>query len=173
MPDNILQKITYGMYIVSSVRDGRFNGQVVNTVFQTTDVPPMIAVCINRQNLTHEFISASGRLSVSILAEEAPMTFLGTFGFKSGRAIDKFKAVQFRVLDSGCPVVLEYALGYIEAVVKNQQENGRHTLFTCEVTGSEIISAGTPMTYEYYHRVKKGLTPQSAPTFAARIPDKT
>jgi ferric-chelate reductase [NAD(P)H] len=168
MPDTILSKLTYGMYIVSSMNNGRFNGQLANSVFQITDSPATVAVCINRQNLTHEFISASGRLTVSILSEEAPMIFIGKFGFKSGRAIDKFKDTQFKLLESGCPAVIEYSVGYFEAVVKGRQEAGAHTLFTCEVVGSELFSAAVPMTYEYYHLVKKGLTPKAAPTFTQR-----
>jgi ferric-chelate reductase [NAD(P)H] len=168
MTDNVLHKITYGMYIVSSVKGGRFNGQVANTVFQITDLPPMIAVCINRQNLTREFIASSGRLVISILNEETPMNFIGKFGFKSGKDTDKFNDTAFKVLPSGCPAVLDNCIGYIEAVVKRSQENGVHTLFACEVSGSEFIASGNPMTYEYYHRVKKGLTPKTAPTFAQR-----
>ncbi len=156
------------MYIVSSVKDGAFNGQVVNTVFQTTGTPPMIAVCINRANLTHEFVSASGKLAVSVLTEEAPMTFIGKFGFKSGRAVDKFRDTRYKLLASGCPAVLDYSLGYMEAVVRGRQENGQHTLFSCEVTGEGITGQGKPMTYDHYHQVKKGLTPQAAPTFAQR-----
>jgi ferric-chelate reductase [NAD(P)H] len=165
MAGTILNKLTYGMYIVSSVKDGRFNGQLANSVFQITDSPAMVAVCINRQNLTHEFISASGRLTVSVLAEEAPMSFIGKFGFKSGRAIDKFQDTRFKLLESGCPAVTDYSIGYFEAVVKGRQETGAHTLFMCEVADRELLSAAVPMTYEYYHRVKKGLTPQAAPTF--------
>ncbi|MGE5309084.1 MAG: flavin reductase family protein [Deltaproteobacteria bacterium] len=165
MEDSVFRKITYGMYIVSSVKDGRFNGQIVNTVFQITDAPAMIAVCINRMNLTREFIEASGLLSVSVLSEETPMTYIGRFGFRSGHDIDKFKDTKSRVLASGCPVALDHSLGYIEAVVKDRQENGAHTLYTCEVRDSGIIAAGRPLTYEQYHEIKKGLTPKSAPTY--------
>jgi len=168
MDGNAFHQLTYGMYVVAAAKDGRYNGQIVNTVFQTTDAPPTIAVCVNRGNLTHEYIAASGRLCVSILSEEAPMTFIGKFGFKSGRDIDKFEDTGFRVLDSGCPLVLDYALGYLEAKVVARIETGAHTLFSCEVTGNGIIAAGKPMTYAYYHEVKKGLTPKTAPTYATR-----
>ena len=53
------QKISYGLYVVSSGTDGKFNGQIANTVFQITSEPPTIAVSINKQNLTHEFIKES------------------------------------------------------------------------------------------------------------------
>ena len=168
MDTTVFQKMTYGMYVLATAKDGTYNGQVVNTCFQITDQPPTIAVCINRANLTYEYLQASGILSVSIISQEAPMIFLGKFGFRSGRDIDKFKDTGFRVLDSGCPVVLDYALGYLEAKVVARQDNGPHTLFSCAVTNSGMLAAGTPMSYAYYHEVKKGLTPKAAPTYVTR-----
>ena len=78
----VVQKICYGVYIVSSKKDGRLNGQIANTVFQVTSEPPTIAVSINKQNLTHEFIEASKVFTVSIVSQDASMTLIGHFGFK-------------------------------------------------------------------------------------------
>ena len=50
-----LFNLNYGMYIISSKKGNDFNGCIVNTVFQITPEPPMIAVSVNRQNLTHEY----------------------------------------------------------------------------------------------------------------------
>jgi flavin reductase (DIM6/NTAB) family NADH-FMN oxidoreductase RutF len=52
MNPKALQRIGYGVYIVSSKKDGSINGQIANTVFQITSEPPTIAVSINKQNLT-------------------------------------------------------------------------------------------------------------------------
>ena len=43
-----LYNISYGIYIVSSKKEDRINGQIANTVFQTTSEPTTIAVCINK-----------------------------------------------------------------------------------------------------------------------------
>jgi flavin reductase (DIM6/NTAB) family NADH-FMN oxidoreductase RutF len=51
-----LQKISYGLYVISSKKDEKFNGQITNTVFQVTAQPPTIVVSICKQNLTCEFI---------------------------------------------------------------------------------------------------------------------
>jgi len=53
---NALHKISYGIYIVSAHRDGAINGQIANTVFQITSTPATLAVSINKDNYTHEFI---------------------------------------------------------------------------------------------------------------------
>lgn len=165
MDKNVLHNISYGMFIVSANRESILNGQIANTVFQITSEPVTIAISINNKNLTYEFIKASGRFGISILSEEAPLPFIGKFGFKSGRNEDKFKGVNFKVLPSGCPVVTDYSIAYIEAKVINSFDCFTHTLFLGEMTDSAIFKEGRPMTYDYYHQVKRGFTPPSAPTF--------
>lgn len=162
---NVLHHISYGMFVVSSNKGSSFNGQIANTVFQVTAEPAAVAISINKQNLTHEHIEASRQFSVSILNEEAPLNFIGKFGFKSGRSTDKFKGTAFKVLDNGLPVVLDYTIGYLSAKVVNKFDCGTHTLFLGEIISGVLIKSGKPLTYSFYHQVKRGSTPQSAPTF--------
>jgi flavin reductase (DIM6/NTAB) family NADH-FMN oxidoreductase RutF len=165
MDPNVLHNIGYGMYVVSSNKGNLLNGQIANTVFQVTSEPITIAISINKKNLTHEYIESSRRFSVSMLSEDTPLSFIGKFGFKSGRVEDKFKDTKFIKLDSFCPVALDNALCYFEAKVMNQFDCGTHTLFLGEMTNSRILKVGKPMTYDYYHQVKRGATPETAPTF--------
>ena len=165
MDPNVLHNIGYGMYIVASNKGDSLNGQIANAVIQITNDPVTVAVSINKQNLTHEFIEKSGKFSVSILSEDTPLNFIGKFGFKSGRKEDKFKEIEFKKLSSGCPAVLDYSLGYFDAKVINKLDCGTHTLFLGEMIESGILKTGTPMTYSYYHQVKRGTTPRTAPTF--------
>lgn len=162
---NVLHNIGYGMYVVSSNKGGLFNGQIANSVFQITSEPVTIAISINKKNLTHEYIEASSRFSMSILNENTPLSFIGKFGFKSGRTENKFKDVNFKRLASGCPVVLDNAIGYVEAKVVKKLDCFTHTLFIGEMAEAAMLKPGKPMTYEYYHMEKRGTTPSSAPTF--------
>jgi len=156
---------SYGLYVVSSRKGDRLNGQIVNTVFQVTAEPPTIVVSINRSNLTHEYMSTSKVFSASILSTDAPMTFIGNWGFKSGREIDKFKGAGYRIGTTGAPIVLDYALGYIEAEVISTLDVGTHTIFVGKVADCGVLKSGEPMTYAYYHQVKKGRTPKAAATY--------
>jgi flavin reductase (DIM6/NTAB) family NADH-FMN oxidoreductase RutF/rubredoxin len=162
-----LFKVSYGMYIVSSKYDDRLNGQIANTVFQVTSEPPTVAVCINKQNLTHQFIETSRLFTISILSTEATMQFIGKFGFKSGRDTDKFKDTRYKVGVSMAPIVLDYSIGYLEAKLVNSIDVGTHTLFFGEIINTETINDKEPMTYAYYHEVKKGKSPKTAPTYIA------
>lgn len=162
---NVLRNISYGMYVVSSNKESLFNAQIANTVFQITNEPIIIAVSINKKNLTHEYIEKSQRFSISILEENTPLEFIGKFGFKSGRTENKFIDIKSKVLSSGCPIVLDFSLSYLESKVVNKIDCFTHTIFLGEITESEILKSGKAMTYAYYHQIKGGTTPKTAPTF--------
>jgi flavin reductase (DIM6/NTAB) family NADH-FMN oxidoreductase RutF/rubredoxin len=160
-----LYKLGYGLYVVCSKKGNQFNGQIANTIFQVCSEPPVIAVAINRQNLTHEFIVQSKVFTGSILSQGVPLSYIGNFGFKSGRQINKFQGVQYKFGETSVPVVLDHTLAYLEAKVINQMEVGSHTIFLGEIVAADVVKEGEPMTYAYYHHVKRGTTPQTAPSY--------
>jgi flavin reductase (DIM6/NTAB) family NADH-FMN oxidoreductase RutF/rubredoxin len=165
---NAFYKIGCGMYIVSTAHGGKLNGQLVNAVVQVTAEPPQIAVSLNKQNLTCQMCAKSGVLTVSVLDKEAPMTFMGRWGFKSGRDIDKFEGVQVRMGKNGAPIVLDHALAYFEAKVTGSIDAGTHLVLIAEVTEAEILRDEEPMDYMYYRMVKKGLTSKFAASYQAK-----
>ncbi len=162
---SVLHSISYGLYVITSKDGERINGQIANTVFQISNDPPTVAVSINKQNLTNEFIKNSGLFAVSILSEEAPLFLIGQFGFKSGRDVDKFAGVNYHTTAQGLPYLEEGTLAYIEVKVVQEVDAKTHTIFIGEVTAAEALKKGNSMTYAYYHQVKKGGTPPAAPTY--------
>lgn len=165
MNKSAFYKLSYGLYVITSGKEGRYNGQIANTVFQVTSDPPTVAVSINKQNFTHEHILTSRRFAVSILEEATPMTMIGQFGFKCGRDINKFEGIGTRIGKTGIPVVTEHAVAFIEAEVVGEMDCGTHTIFLGRVVECEVLKAAEPMTYAYYHTVKGGKSPKSAPTY--------
>jgi flavin reductase (DIM6/NTAB) family NADH-FMN oxidoreductase RutF/rubredoxin len=162
-----LHSCTYGLYVVSSRKGDKFNGQIANTVFQVASEPPIIAVSISKQNLTHEFITESRVFTASILSRETPLSFIGHFGFKSGREIEKFKDINYRLGETRTPIVLDHTLAYLEIKVNNQVDVGTHTIFLGELVGADVLKQGEPLTYAFYHEVKRGSTPKAAPSYVA------
>jgi len=161
----VFRDLSYGLYLVATMDKGRFNGQVINTLIQVTSEPPRVAVIINKKNFTHELILKSKVFSASVLEEATPMTFLGPFGFRSGRDISKLDKVAFKEGITGCPLITEHALSVLEAKVADQVDLGSHTIFIGDVVSSEVLKEGTPITYQYYHQVLKGKSPPNAPTY--------
>jgi len=168
-----LHKISYGLYVICSKNEEKINGQIANALFQVTAEPATIAVSINKQNLTHEYIEKSNFFTVSILSESTPMSFIGNFGFKSGRDIDKFKDVEYKLGKAKVPIVLDNVLACIEVKVIDKIGVGTHTIFIGKVEDAEILSEDKPMTYEYYHKVKGGVSPKTAPTYNSMVDKET
>ena len=162
-----LYKLGYGLYVVSSRKGDRLNGQIANTVFQITSEPPTIAVSINKNNLTREFITDSRVFSVSILSQDTPLSFIGHFGFKSGRDMDKLEGINYKTGETQAPVVTDHTLAYLEAKVIQEVDVGTHTIFIGELVDADVLREGEPMTYAYYHQVKRGTTPKTAPSYIA------
>ncbi len=160
-----LHSISYGLYIVGSRKGDKVNAQIANTVIQVCSAPPTISVCINRGNLTHEFIHASKVYTVSVLSQDTPLSFIGTFGFKSGRDSDKLEGINYKIGSTQAPIVLDHAVAFLEAKVTAHVDAGTHTIFVGELVDVEVLSEAQPMTYAYYHQVKRGTTPKSAPSY--------
>jgi len=160
-----LHKLSYGLYIVGSRKGDRLNGQSANAVFQVTSEPPTIAVSINKNNLTHEFIKESRVFSASVLSRETPLPFIGHFGFQSGRDVDKLEGINYKIGDTQAPVITDNAIAYLEVKVVQEIDVGTHTTFIGELVGADVITEGEPMTYAYYHQVKRGITPEAAPVY--------
>lgn len=165
MDPKALHRISYGLYVISSRKGDRLNGQTANTVIQVSSEPPTISVCINKGNLTHEFIKDSGVFAVSVLSQDTPLSFIGRFGFKSGRDVDKLDGINHKIGETRAPIVLDNTLAYLEAKVTKEVDAGTHTIFMGELVGAEVLREGEPMTYAYYHQVKRGTTPKTAPSY--------
>ena len=165
MNPKALYKLGYGLYIVASKKGDKLNGQIANTVFQITSEPPTVAVSINKKNLTWEYIKDSGVFAVSVICQDAPLSFIGQFGFKSGRDVDKLSGINHKIGQTGAPIILDNTTSYLEAKVSNEMDIGTHTIFIGEVIDGDVLNEKPCMTYDYYHQVKRGTTPKTAPSY--------
>lgn len=164
-----LWKISYGLYVVSSRKEDRFNGQIANTVFQITAQPPLIGISINKENLTHEYITHSAAFSVSVLSTETPMEFIGLCGFRCGRDVAKFDELAYRIGKTGVPIVTDYSVAFLECHVTRSVDVNTHTLFIGEVVDAGIMDDKQLLTYEFYHRTMKGRAPRTATTYLSDV----
>ena len=155
--------LSYGVYILSTGYENTYNGQIINALMQLTSDPICLAACLHKENYTTELVEKSGRFSISVLEEAVPLKFIGLFGFHCGRDFDKFGKCTYEV-DEGLPVVTDYSLAAIELRVISVQEVFTHKLFVGEVDESRLLKEGTPLTYAHYHQVKKGKSPENAPS---------
>lgn len=165
MKSEILSSLSYGMYAVG-VKDGsRVSACIVNTVFQVSGSPNLVAFSLSHNNYSNECVKKNGLFTVSVLSEDTSGAVIGALGFNSGRDADKLKNVRHRILAEGVPVIKENICCWFLCKVVNSIETATHTVFIGEVTAGSETLRGKPMTYEFYHRVIKGRAPKNAPTY--------
>lgn len=158
-----LNKLTYGLFLVSSSDKETKSALVVNTAFQVTDQPAEIAISVNKNSFTRSLILKSGKFAVFPLEEQTPFVFIGRFGFRTGKTFNKFENIQNSVGKNGSPLILEHTLASIEATVCQTVDLPTHTLFIGQVTHTQVLNPdGKTLTYAYYQNVLKGKTPPGA-----------
>ena len=161
---DIFRNMSYGVYIVSTMDGERPTGCTANSIMQITSSPATVAVSINHDNYTNSCIEKTGKFAFSILAENSDPALIGCFGFRSGRDVDKFEAVDYEMAQ-GVPVV-KNTCGYVVCRVIDRMETATHTVFLGEVIDGEVYEGmGDAMNYAYYHKVVKGKSPKNAPTY--------
>lgn len=171
MNNNILQNMSYGVYITSTVDRGRPTGCVTNSIMQITASPATFAVSVNHDNYTNGCIADTGMFAFSILSERSDPSLIGRFGFQSGRDGNKFEGVDYDMKE-GMPV-LKDSCGYVVCRVIDRMETSTHTVFLGELVDCDVWEgAAEQMTYAYYHRVLKGSSPKNAPTYLPPKPEK-
>jgi flavin reductase (DIM6/NTAB) family NADH-FMN oxidoreductase RutF len=145
-----LFNIGYGLYVVTSNDGKKDNGLIVNTVTQVTNSPNRIAVCINKQNYSHHVIKNTGVMNVNCLSVEAPFKVFETFGFQSGRTVDKFADCETLKSDNGLVFLPKYINSFMSLKVEDYIDLDTHGMFICSVTEARVISDKETMTYTYY-----------------------
>ena len=167
MDSKAFQKLSYGLYLISTKNGDKAAGCVVNTLAQATSSPLQLAVTINKDNYTTRMILESGYFTGVALAQTATMELIGAFGFKCSKDVDKFEGFQTKTDKNGIPYVCEQVTARFSCKVVNQMDAGSHIIFLAEVEDAEVIDDSESMTYAYYHVIKKGVTPPKASSYVA------
>ena len=138
------------LYLVGSVQDGRANAMCCSSVTQVTYGPARVAVAVNKNNFTHDYIKVSGVLSISLLSKEQG-AMAHHFGRNSGRQINKFESYSQRPGKTGSPII-EGCPDYFDCRVNHNltMDLASHTLFIAEIVEANINFKGSPLTYFEY-----------------------
>jgi flavin reductase (DIM6/NTAB) family NADH-FMN oxidoreductase RutF len=166
MDINSFSKLTYGVYIISSEDEEEKNAFIATAVFQVTAIPEKIAVAASKDNYTTALIQKKKAFGISVLRQNYAPTTIGNFGFRSGKNFNKFETCKYLMgRITGVPIVLDDTLSWFECSLEQEVDLGTHILFIGKVVDCATVSEeDIPLTYHYYHQVKRGLTPENAPS---------
>ena len=158
---NSLFNIGYGLYVITTNDGSKDNGLIVNTVSQVTNTPNRLAVTINKQNYSYHVIKQTGKMNVNCLSVEAPFKVFETFGFQSGRNVDKFVGINVKRSDNGLVYLDKYINSFISLKVDSYVDLDTHGMFICSITEARVLSDKETITYTYY---QKNVKPKPATT---------
>lgn len=148
---DVMNKISYGLFVLTAKDGEKDNGCIINTAMQVTIEPNCISVVVNKSNYTHDIILKNKEFNISILDESSQFATYKNFGFKSGRDSDKLVEVDFARAANGIVYLTKESNGYISGKVIKTVDLGTHTMFIAEVTDGEILSDKSSVTYAYYY----------------------
>lgn len=176
MNTKVLNKLSYGLFVVTANRDGKDNGCIINTAAQVASDPLTISIAVNKANLTCEMISETKKFTISVLSEQATFDTFKHFGFQTGREVDKFAGyTECKRVYNGTMAVTAGTNAYISVYVTDQIDLGSHILFIGRPTDGEILSDVPSATYAYYFAnikpkpEKVGTTPEGKTVWRCKI----
>lgn len=158
-------KLSYGVYIVSANFEEKDGGCVINTLAQVTSSPARLSIALNKNNETLRLIEGAGSFTAVVLAEDADMELIKTFGFQSSRDNEKFQQTSYDRDLNGNPYPTEGIAARFSCKVTDRLDVGSHVILIGEVTEAEIPTESQVLTYADYHGKKKGTTPKNAPSY--------
>ncbi|MDE5863011.1 MAG: flavin reductase [Lachnospiraceae bacterium] len=170
MNSKVMNKLSYGLFVLTAKDGDRDNGCIINTAAQVTTLPNRIIITVNKDNYTHDMIIKTGEFNISVLDESADFDTFKNFGFQSGRETDKFAQITFARAENGIAYLTKQCNSFISGKVTDKVDLGTHTMFVAEVTGGEVLSDNASATYAYYHaNIKPSANPVEKKGFVCTV----
>lgn len=150
---NTLQKLSYGQYIVTSVKDADemttrdkdyIAAGTINWITQTSFEPPILAMAVDHTSDLQETIEKSREFTVHILGE-GHEDLIDKFAKDSEITEKTINGIPF-TRDENDQIILDQSLGYITCKAVESISSGDHTLYLSKVLHFEDMDAGEPLT---------------------------
>ena len=149
---NTFFKITYGVFILTSAKNEKHCGCIINTFMQLTDNPKQIVIAVNKLNYTNDIILETGKFNISVLTIDTSFDIIERFGFFSSRNKNKFDDFMDHCAKSenGLYYITQNVNSYFSADVVSKTDYGTHNLFVAQVSEAAILSSTPSLTYQQY-----------------------
>lgn len=148
-----MDKIMYGMFVLTTKKEKGQSGCVINTIMQATVNPLQVVFTMNKKDYTHGLLMECKDFTASILTEDCPLELMRVFGFLSGREVEKFDLWKdYAAAPNGIYYLTKGTNSYLTGTVTQTVDLGSHTLFIADVHDDVDLNDHQSMTYEYYHR---------------------
>lgn len=151
MEDRVMQKLSYGLFVLTAREGDKDNGCIINTFIQVANKPNRAVFSISKENYTHDMVLHTGVFNVSVISESATFDIFKQFGFQSGRDTDKMADGKYKRSLNGLTYLNEDAVNaYFSCKVIQSIDVGSHTLFVADIVDGAWLSDEKSATYAYY-----------------------
>ena len=141
MNTKILQKISYGLFVVTTSFEGKDTGCIINTACQVATEMNAVSISVNKANYTCEMIQKAKRFNISVIDQSATFDLFKHFGFQSGRDTDKFAGYNdCKRTANGCMAVTKGTNAFFSVSVIKEIDLGSHILFVGIPSDGEFFS---------------------------------
>jgi flavin reductase (DIM6/NTAB) family NADH-FMN oxidoreductase RutF len=137
---DVLDRFHYGIYLVTISAAEGYNGMIASWVTQCSHEPPLVALAIRKNRLSHAQILETKKFCINVLPREAAGMIKQ---FKIPDWMHKFDASGYELSATGLPVIDE-CIGYLDCQLQRVIETGDHTLFIGEITGGNMKNVDRP-----------------------------
>lgn len=156
------EKLDYTLALLSTAANGKRQGCIINSLHQvTSSFPPKFTVTVNKDNETCQALESAGTFSATLLSADCPDDIINQFGYKSGRAGDKFASYPVETDGAGNPYLKANMVSRISCRITGKLEIGNYVLFVGEATESEVLADGPVLTLQAFTDRGKSIPPQA------------
>lgn len=127
----ILQKIPSGLYIVTSIKDGKPSAAVVSFLTQSSINPPLITMALREGSEIYQTVKEVKKCAIHFPAKTQQNMTASFFKIKD-RDSSRINSYEYSVSDRGNPIVKDIPMA-IEIEVREISLIGDHHVFICEV----------------------------------------
>jgi flavin reductase (DIM6/NTAB) family NADH-FMN oxidoreductase RutF len=148
----IMSRWASGVSVVTCRRDDGIHGMTASSFTSVSLSPPLILICVDRRNRTHQYIQEQRAFGVHLLARDAEETSNRCAGFR-GEEGNWLLDVAHRTEVTGAPI-LDECLAWMDCSLWAAYDGGDHSIFVGQIEAGGV-SDGEPLLW--YSRGYAGL----------------
>ena len=153
-----MRQLASSVIVITTEWEGRSHAMTATAFTPLSLDPPMVLVCIHRDNDTHKALCATDRFGINFLS--AGQRALATRFAGKSKARYSFSDVRRFTSPRGVTLLRDCA-AVIEVERVHKVDAGDHSIFTAHVTWSEAGGGVEPLVY--FNGAYQQLTPLIAP----------
>lgn len=132
---DVLDRFLYGIYLITVSSSAGINGMIASWVTQCSHEPPLVALAIRKNRLSHELIRQSETFCINVLPKES-IAIIKHFKIPDWKK--KFEAITYFPSQNGLPV-LDDCIGYLDCSLEKAIDAGDHTLFIGRISAGALV----------------------------------